>query len=338
MTRFIVHRDTKRAVELKKNSRCLELTIKIKKFSKLDNALSYLESLSVNNPQIMVFRGHQNSKWRLQTTLNRFKSVIMTRNNEPYDAQISGILEQFKGNLSRLGDLPFSNNSRIDWLEFAQHHGVPTPLLDFTYSPYVALFFAFNGIDIYYGAKRRMKKYVAIYALNINRLASAWIRRKIPFQPGTLDHEVSEAFGNFINPEGNLFENGYPVNDLKFVPRSGAQNYRMLRQMGVFIYDSLDYARLRVRDLEEFIEQLQKTIVDGSPNGESKEDDPVLTKVLISEECVNEVFSRLELMGITGTILFGDSNGAAMDVKNAYHYNPKTMLIRDKRIWDHGTQ
>jgi hypothetical protein len=64
--------------------------------------------------------------------------------------------------------LPFDKRDRRGRLELARHYGVPSPLIDFSLSPYVALFFAFNGVR---PLEAQKGEHAAIYCLNIRALA-----------------------------------------------------------------------------------------------------------------------------------------------------------------------
>lgn len=85
-----------------------------------------------------VYRGLSDSSYRLETSLRRLGGPFRTlerhllRNFRKY---ASGVSTQFP--------------SFWHLLALAQHHGLPTRLLDWTYSPYVALHFATANFDRY---------------------------------------------------------------------------------------------------------------------------------------------------------------------------------------------
>ncbi|GBG29085.1 Hypothetical Protein FCC1311_053082 [Hondaea fermentalgiana] len=93
-----------------------------------------------------VFRGLPDRTFRLKTSLQRLGHGIgsaMERKTE------KAILRSFR-NYSH-GALP-PRSTLFEWLTLAQHHGCPTRMLDFSYSPLVALHFAtsdptFDGED-----------------------------------------------------------------------------------------------------------------------------------------------------------------------------------------------
>ena len=86
-----------------------------------------------------AYRGHGSNKYRLQTTFHRVGRHRLER-------YCSDTLQEFRRHAEALLGERIDLNNGDDYsmlFGLAQHHGLPTPLLDLTSSPYVAAFFAF---------------------------------------------------------------------------------------------------------------------------------------------------------------------------------------------------
>lgn len=113
-----------------------------------------------------IFRGQSNAAWELQTGFEReITPAILPPGSLGMGAAINfppryeeQMVEEFQRGAHlyiKGGRLP---EHMLDWLALMQHYGVPTRLLDFTKSPYVACYFAFRNMN---NAPHR-----AVWALN----------------------------------------------------------------------------------------------------------------------------------------------------------------------------
>lgn len=108
----------------------------------------------------LIYRGQRRYDWSLTPTLARISDNEIVR-----EEIAERLLTQFKLSVrGRISDYSLIEKGEdLELWAVGQHHGLKTPLIDWTYSPYVALFFAFNEPD---NMEEKDNEYRCIYALN----------------------------------------------------------------------------------------------------------------------------------------------------------------------------
>lgn len=156
---------------------------------------------------VALFRGHGSNKFRLQTTLARAGRNRLHRYCMETLADFHGQAEAVLG--LRLDTSDPNEYSVV--LGLAQHHGLPTPLLDWTESPYIAAFFAFSDA-LEQQANRKEDTHIRIYAL-------------------------TREFVEYTSPPSVVLQVAYPfVSTLAISPR---HNPRLLVQQGKFLVTNI---------------------------------------------------------------------------------------------------
>ncbi len=119
------------------------------------------EPLYVSTP---LFRGQANASWELETTLDR----VATRDFgvEEYFKALRAVRPAVNSITGKEWDIPIQfDGERLapqgyEFMVYLRHHGFPSPLLDWTRSPYVAAYFAFRSHELQNEGKVAVYSYV----------------------------------------------------------------------------------------------------------------------------------------------------------------------------------
>jgi hypothetical protein len=121
----------------------------------IEKLVESLEEKSDN----LLFRGQANSIWKLDTTMEReLKTPVSLRRYYRFAHSAKDRLEtlvekswdivtppEYDNWLNEKDTLSYSPFPGYDYLAYLRHHGFPSPFIDWTASPHIAEFFAFNG-------------------------------------------------------------------------------------------------------------------------------------------------------------------------------------------------
>jgi hypothetical protein len=263
--------------------------VKIKSWSQ------YRDLVNSDSYRSWGFRGQSDGAWPLLSSLSRYLQYARVH-RDAWAGQEKRILRIFRRKAHLfLQHIPPEKDS-FQWLGLMQHHGAPTRMLDLTWSPYVALFFALE---------------------RGSRTAAVW-----GFNAGTINesstHELKDGTRIDVSEVSTWVEGCY---EDRFLPNKEPfviigepkiMNQRLIAQSGTFIIPGV---------IDKPIEDLI-----GSYKGAKG----LLVKLLLDADSMRkESMYALYNMNITFATLFPGLDGLARSMAYEFEYHwafdPMTM-------------
>jgi hypothetical protein len=246
--------------------------------------------------QRWIYRGQADASWALENSLRRTYrdkckdwAVSWMWNSTMVLKRIEGQLAFDFASKAQLHGLHVSVEQPVALLSAMQHFRAPTRLLDWTYSAYVALFFALE--------REHPCDSAAVWAINVTALHQTATRKVLPvkrLRNGTrvvppvrfVDFSRDDNFKRYVLPDLDTYHRTHLLGEraleivVPIVP--GAQNERLSAQQGLFLCPS--------KIGTEFMEQAER-LMSGNRQG-------WIVKVIIPRTLREEALRRLFQMNV----------------------------------------
>lgn len=131
----------------------------------------FVEKVSELPYRKWAFRGQGDANWRLSSSLYRYLSEYLPDTGD-WERREHHILRAFMRRAHLLLERVPEERQIFEWWGLMQHHGAPTRLIDFTWSPYVAAFFALE----------KATETAAVWALNPDAMENITSAEELPVE------------------------------------------------------------------------------------------------------------------------------------------------------------
>jgi hypothetical protein len=268
-------------------------------------------------PRDWAFRGHAKfaegevGDWKLESTLSRFLRTHQRKINAAtswYPRERDQVNRFRESAHSHLVHLP-AEKDVLSWLALMQHYGAPTRLIDFTFNPMVALFFALRDAGPQTGA-------FSIHALHIDTVRGR-------------AQSVRKALAEYsaVTPPLNPMPREYcvgakpkPVDFVGFF--DGSQlNPRQENQEGLFMVPS----RIDL-DVEKWLHKYLSPNKTIKPHNAAWVEFVFPNQTTTYYECVQQMLQA----GMTAKRLFPGLEGICESMKYSWFLSPKNLKTADR--------
>jgi len=257
--------------------------------------LSRWVDLHEHHRKSWIFRGQRDARWSLETSLERVCRALdgglsAAQKRERY------VFREFRRRFHHYSTQIPDDNDALRWLAIMQHHGAPTRLLDWSYSVYVAAYFALEGSSEdcavwAMDAKWAVEESAKLFEQAGRGPEATYIRKSI-------EEGDASLFGKAFM-DGSAIACACPMNPFRL-------NERLTIQKGVFVVPG----------------DISRSFRDNMVALPGHDNEAHLVKLIIPHVERAEAIERLHYMNITRATLFPGLDGFAESLKV---YQPPPM-------------
>ena len=249
----------------------------------IDSWDQYLKLVNSQKYANWAFRGQTDATWGLWPTITReFQNRKV--NSQYWTRQEHRNIRIFQRKAIHFLEKIPSTTDVFRWMALMQHHGAPTRLLDFTWSPYVAAFFALESST----------SNSAVWAINTFAAGTVCFGPKVP--PGD----------EIPSPRKAMKFYGYESLDDVAIGEPFFKNQRLIAQSGTFSCP-VDLNR----SIDEILGKRENTIVKFVLNGSE-----------LRQQALNELYRMNITHATLFPDLDGLARSLRYELETHYLYNP----------------